>query len=124
MITKGIPESDLFFYYDSLAIENGTVQKNEVVVSARDLRGAILEKLQRYGVGPGRIDSIPATLSAVLYAMEQGKWARAQHDSLTLSCLYTKCVSLNFGFFKFRLFISIFLLFCDYFVTCSLRSYL
>jgi hypothetical protein len=76
MMTKGIPESALFFYYDSLAIEKGTVQKNEVVVSARDLRGAILEKLPRYGVGPGRINSIPATLSAVLFAMEQGKWAR------------------------------------------------
>jgi len=74
MISSGIPESDLFFFYDSLAIEKGTVQKNEVVVSARDLRGAILEKLPRYGVGPGRIDSIPVTLSAVLYAMEQGKW--------------------------------------------------
>ena len=80
MISSGIPESALFFYYDSLAIENGTIQKNEVVVSARDLRGAILEKLPRYGVGPGRIDSIPVTLSAVLFAMEQGKWGRAPHD--------------------------------------------
>ena len=96
MISSGIPESDLFFFYDSLAIENGTIQKNEAVVSARDLRGAILEKLPRYRVGSGRIDSIPATLSAVLFAMEQGKWARTQHDSLTLSCLYTKRVCLNF----------------------------
>ena len=122
MFTKGIPESDLFFFYHSLAIEKGTV--HEVVVSASDLRGAILEKLPRYGVGPGRIDSIPATLSAVLFAMEQGKWARAQHDSLTMSCLYTKCVSLNFGFLKFPLFMSLFLLFRAYVVTCSLRSYL
>ncbi len=98
MISSGIPESDLFFFYHSLAIEKGTVQKNEVVVSARDLRGAILEKLPRYGVGPGRIDSIPATLSAVLYAMEQGKWARAQHDSWTLACLYKTCLS---GFWNF-----------------------
>ena len=108
MISSGIPESALFFYYDSLAIENGTIQKNEVVVSARDLRGAILEKLPRYGVGPGRINSIPVTLSAVLYAMEQGKWARTQQDSLTLSCLYKTCWS-GFWILKFRLFISIFL---------------
>ena len=100
MISSGIPESALFFYYDSLAIENGTIQKNEAVVSARDLRGAILEKLPRYRVGPGRIDSIPATLSAVLFTMEQGKWARAQHDSLTLSCLYKMCLS---GFLNFEI---------------------
>jgi hypothetical protein len=74
MISRGIPKCSFFFYYDSLAIENGTVQKNEAVVLASDLRGAILKKLPRYGMGPGRIDNSAATLSAVLYAMEQGKW--------------------------------------------------
>ena len=104
-------------------IKNGAVQKNEAVVSVSDLRGAILEKLPRYGVGPGRINSIIATLSAVLYAMEQGKWARAPHDFLTLSCPYKMCLS-RFWILKFRLFMSLFLLFRAYVVTCSLRSYL
>jgi hypothetical protein len=123
MISSGIPESALFFYYHGLVIQNGTIHKNEAVVSASDLRGAILEKLPRYGVGPGRINSIPATLSAVLYAMEQGKWARAPHDFLTLSCPYKMCLS-GFWILKFRLFMSLFLLFRAYVVTCSLRSYL
>ncbi len=108
MISIGVRESNLFFYYHSLAIENGTLQKSESVVSARDLRGAILKRLPRYGMRPGHIDSIPATLSAVLFTMEQGKWARAQHDSLTLSCLNKTCLS-GFWILRFRLFISIFL---------------
>ena len=97
MISIGVRESNLFFYYHSLAIENGTLQKSEAFVSARDLRGAILKRLPRYGMRPGHINSI-ATLSAVLFTMEQGKWARAQHDSLTFSCLYKTCLSrfLNF----------------------------
>ena len=84
MISIGVRESNLFFYYHGLAIENGTIQQSEAVVSARDLRGAISKRLPRYGMRPGHINSI-ATLSAVLFTMEQGKWARAQQDSLTLS---------------------------------------
>jgi hypothetical protein len=99
MISIRFPESNLFFYYHSLAIENGTLQKSESVVSARDLRGAILKRLPRYGMRPGHINSI-ATLSAVLFTMEQGKWARAQQHSLTLSCLYKMCLS---GFLDFEI---------------------
>lgn len=74
MASVGIPMKSLFCYYYGFAMENDsrTVQKNEAVVSARDLLGAIVERVPRSGFGPGRIDSIPATVSAILFAMEQG----------------------------------------------------
>ncbi len=66
--------------------DSRTVQKNEAVVSARDLLGAIVERVPRSGFGPGRIDSIPATVSAILFAMEQG---------MCVKTISSKCNSRN-----------------------------
>jgi len=67
VLDRGIAEEVFYFNYnDVLEIGENKIPKYETNILASDLKVAILEQMPRYGIRP--------SISAVLYAMEKGKF--------------------------------------------------